>query len=68
MGSEFLLHVVAILPEKTDHCLPLGNMDLAGRMTDLGNERLARTGKGISCTISPLESLGDLMEVGSPPA
>jgi len=66
--SEFLLHVVATLPKDTDRSLPLGDLELADRMTELVNARLARTGKGVICTISPLESLGDLLVIGEPPA
>lgn len=67
MECEFLLHVVAILPETTTRYLPLRDKELAARMTGLVNERLARAGKGVLCTIAPLEPLGELMDIGPPP-
>lgn len=66
--NELLLHVVATLPKNTDRSLPLGDMELADQMTELINERLARTGKGVTCTISPLESLGELIVIDRPSA
>ena len=39
--------ILAILPKETSTYVPLGDATLAVRMTELINERLARTGKGI---------------------
>jgi hypothetical protein len=60
---EGLLLILAILPKDTTRYVPLGDATLAERMTDVINERLARTGKGITCQVAPVESYGDLMEI-----
>lgn len=63
--SEGLLIALAILPRDTTRFVPIGDATLAVRMTEVVNERLARNGKGITCHIDPLETYGDLMDVGA---
>jgi len=65
--NEGFLFVLAILPRDTKTFVPIGDHELAGRMTFLVNERLARNGKGVTCQIGPLQMYGDLMEIGDPP-
>lgn len=62
-----LLIVLAILPRDTKTFVPIGEHELASRMTSLVNERLARNGKGVTCQIGPMQMYGDLMEIGDPP-
>jgi len=62
--SEGLIIALAILPRETTKFVPIGDAILAMRMTEVVNERLARNGKGITCHIAPLETYGDLMEIG----
>ena len=61
---EGLFIALAILPRDTTRFVPIGDATLAERMTEVVNERLARNAKGITCHIDPLETYGDLMEVG----
>jgi len=61
---EGLLLILAILPKETSTYVPIGDATLTERMTELINERLARTGKGVTCHIGPVENYGNLMEIG----
>lgn len=61
---EGLLLVLARLPRNPSRYVPLGDVTLAKQMTELVNERLARNGKGITCKIDPMETYGDLMDIG----
>lgn len=63
--SEGLLIALAILPRDTKRFVPIGDATLAVQMTEVINERLARNGKGITCHIAPLETYGDLMDIGA---
>lgn len=63
---EGLLMILAILPKHTSTYIPIGDATLAEGMTELINERLARTGKGVTCQIGPMGTYGDLMEIGQP--
>ena len=58
--------VVAVLPRDASTCLPSGDVALAERMTELANERLAHSGKGVTCSIAPLEMYGEAMDLGAP--
>ena len=62
---EGLLMILAIFPKETLRSIPVGDSALAEQMTELINERLARTGQGITCHIGPIETYGDLMKIGS---
>jgi len=62
--SEGFIIALAILPKEATRFVPIGDARLAVRMTEVVNERLARNGKGITCHIDPLETYGDLMEIG----
>ena len=64
--TEGLLMILAILPGETSRFVPVGDATLSVQMTELINERLARTGEGITCHIGPIERFGDLMEVDPP--
>ncbi len=61
---EGMLLTMAILPKDTTKFVPIGDAALAMRMTEVINERLARNGKGVTCHIGPLETYGDLMDIG----
>ena len=63
---EGLLMILAILPKETATYVPIGDAALAERMTEVINERLARTGKGVTCHVGPVETYGELMEIGPP--
>ena len=63
---EGLLMILAILPKETATYVPIGDAALAERMTEVINERLARTGKGVTCHVGPVETYGHLMEIGPP--
>lgn len=65
--KEGFIFVLAILPKETKTYVPVGDSDLADRMTSLVNERLARNGKGVTCQIWPMQMYGNLMEIGDPP-
>jgi len=58
--------ILAVLPRETSRYVPVGDSTLAVQMTELINERLARTGKGVTCHVGPMETYGDLMEIGPP--
>jgi hypothetical protein len=45
--------------------LPLGHNGLASDITDLVNERLARTGKSLKCHIGPFEHYDETVDTGS---
>jgi len=62
--TEGLLMILAILPKGTSTYVPIGDAALAERMTEIINERLARTGKGVTCHVDPVETYGELMEIG----
>jgi len=64
--TEGLLMILAILPKGTATYVPIGDAALAERMTELINERLARTGKGVTCHVGPVETYGELMEIAPP--
>lgn len=63
--SEGFIIALAILPKEATRFVPIGDARLAVRMTEVVNERLARNGKGITCHIDPLETYGDIMDIGA---
>jgi hypothetical protein len=62
--EEGYLIVLAILPKDTTRYVPIEDNELATRMTALVNERLARNGKGVTCSVGPIQTYGDIMDVG----
>jgi hypothetical protein len=65
--KDGILIALAILPRDTKSYIPLNDYELAGHMTELVNERLARNGAGITCQIMPFQPGGSMIAIGQPP-
>ncbi len=65
--SRGLLVTLAVLPKDATQYVPIGDSDLAAKMTALVNERLARNHRRVTCRIEPLRPYGDVMDIGDLP-